>query len=211
MIDKEYIDSLLELPKREAKEAFVEYAQGFGIELKKNLTIEAMIEKFTAEIKALHNEPMPEETEGLTMSELLAQEDGRIVVQAAEPKVEPVVEETPEATIDPVSDEVTQPIETPVPVEETPTEAIQDQPVIESEELPPGFYPTLSLMGPAPGYTNIPYWIWDFIEQNKDWKSKIHTAREVDRRVLYSLLYYIKRQKTVQIRESRNSRFHILN
>ena len=91
MIDQEYIDSLLELPKREAKDTFVEYAAGLGIELKKNLTIEAMIEKFKEEINALENEPMPEAEPGaMSMSELLAKEGARIEVQSASPVGETV-------------------------------------------------------------------------------------------------------------------------
>lgn len=212
MIDQQYIDTLMELPKREAKDAFVTYASEFGIELKKNLTIEAMVEKFKEEIGKLNDEPLPEsEPGGLTMAELLAQEDSRIAVQASEdkqPAPEVEQEAAPEVLIAPPPVETIKPDETPTRVKETQPEAIQEQSDV---ELPADFTPKLSLIGPAPGYTNIPYWVWDFIQQNPDWKSKIHTAREVDQRILYTLLYYIKRHKAVQIRESRNSRFHTLN
>lgn len=217
MIDQEYINSLLELPKREAKDTFVEYAAGFGIELKKNLTIDAMIEKFKEDIQSLNDEPMPESEEGaMSVAELLQQEGTRIEVQGASLVHAPIGEtvsvvDEPEAppvvTIAPPQDETIESVETPVVVVETQPEAIQEQTMVHSEvSYLPG-YRIMPLMGPSPGYIHIPYWVHDFIEANPDWKHKIQSQRTQDLIVLNSILYHICKHGSVKVRESRNSRF----
>ncbi|ASD52096.1 minor head protein inhibitor of protease [Pseudomonas phage PspYZU05] len=83
--------------------------------------------------------------------------------------------------------------------------------VLEAFELPKDFSPTFSLIGPYPGYYTLNWWILDWIESNKDWKTKPYACKnKYDINTVLSLIYYIKRNGSVVIRETRNSRFHTL-
>ena len=74
-----------------------------------------------------------------------------------------------------------------------------------------GFSPHLYMMGHHPGYAHLPYWIYDWILENPDWKKNPEKCKHWEaHQTLKSLLYYIRRDGQVRIRESRNSRFHVL-
>lgn len=89
-------------------------------------------------------------------------------------------------------------------------EEVFKEAIVPKFEFPANYSPTAILIGPAPGYINIPYWIFDFI-QKEDWKQTIDQANnQTDQKVLLSLLYYIQKYGCVKIRESRNSGFHII-
>lgn len=224
MIDQDFINELLELPKREAKDKLAEYALQFNIELKKNFTIEDMIENFKAEIKKLADEPMPEDPEdGLSLSELMDEEGSRIDVQIDTPQTT-----APELLIEPVSSPDLKVIDVQAEIETVQSGANAEQkqeeiitftpvPTVEKVKidfgtlLPKDFSPTVTLIGPTPGYANIPYWVYDFIVQNPNWKLKIDKFKHTnDHKILYSLLYFINKNGSVKIRESRNSGFHVI-
>lgn len=83
---------------------------------------------------------------------------------------------------------------------------------VEPFELPEGFSPTLISIGKAPGYVTLPWWIYSWILENPDWKSRPNSFPHhygID--TLLSLIYYINRDGQVRIRETRNSRFFVLN
>lgn len=87
--------------------------------------------------------------------------------------------------------------------------------VQESEKefvLPDGFSPNVNLLGKNPGYVTLPWWIYQWIEATPDWKSKPTSFTHPSaHQTLFSLLYYIKRDGFVRIRETRNSRFYTLS
>lgn len=223
MLDKAYIQELRdavfekEMSNREAKDALYDYATSFNVELKKTRSFENMVLDFDESLKELADVPMPDAPEGgintvevIDMAETLKPQDD-VVGVIDEDIEEPVVVNIPtEAVIEP----------TPEPVQEikiiAPTElklidvnVVFEQP--KSFELPENYTPTVTLMGPSPGYCTLPWWIYDWITQNPDWKERPHDfTRKHEIGVLLSLIYYIKRDASVKIRESRNSRFYIL-
>lgn len=73
------------------------------------------------------------------------------------------------------------------------------------------FSPTIFLMGRSArsnGYYTCPWWIYDWIKKNPDWYKDPDScphASAID--TIKSLVYYIKRDGEVTVRETRNSRF----
>lgn len=77
--------------------------------------------------------------------------------------------------------------------------------------FPKNYSPSLNLIGNNPGYISLQWWVFDFIQSNPNWKSEIELfTHESGKKDLYSLLYYIQRNGSVRIRETKNSRFHDL-
>ncbi|ARW58162.1 inhibitor of prohead protease [Serratia phage X20] len=236
MIDKIYVDELRGLDKKEAKDKLAEYAAGFNITLKKTKSFDNMLIDLETEMAELANEPMPEDEGGMSITDLIQADDeltgasifkdeakeeakSLLIDSIGEPTVSPVMVTSIEApigeTITVVHNEGIETIEaSPLSQEDVPVleQAIKD--IIESElfELPKGFSPTLMSMGKAPGYVTLPWWIYQWIIENPEWKSNPHSFPHhygID--TLLSLIYYIKRDGQVRIRETRNSRFFILN
>lgn len=83
-----------------------------------------------------------------------------------------------------------------------------------SSVLPEHFSPTIILMGAGgsrKGFCTLPWWIFDWINQNPDWKLDPDACPHYSARdTLRSLIYYIQRDGDVTIRETRNSGFHVL-
>lgn len=84
--------------------------------------------------------------------------------------------------------------------------------VMTGEYVIPEDFAPLALIGRNPGFINIPYWAFDHIQNNiKTWKltSKFNEF-EPKRDLVYlqSVLYYIKKNGSVCVRESRNSSYH---
>lgn len=76
--------------------------------------------------------------------------------------------------------------------------------------FPEGYTPRYRLIGPeGRAFINIPHWVHDWIIGNPNWKAEISICK-YDKELLKSLLFYIERDGSVAIRESRNSRFHTL-
>ncbi|UJB55353.1 hypothetical protein [Enterobacter phage vB_EcRAM-01] len=73
------------------------------------------------------------------------------------------------------------------------------------------FSPTIFLMGRSArsnGYYTCPWWIYDWIKKNPEWYKDPDScphASAID--TIKSLVYYIKRDGEVTVRETRNSRF----
>lgn len=162
-----------------------------------------------------------------------------VIVEVVEPVIE-VVEPTPlDIVVAPVVDRsIPEPVSVPVEekfkqpevrVEAPIGEVVEPQPVlsentleeavaqiVESEkpvfEIPEGFSPTLTKIGPGAGYCTLPWWIYDWIAQNPDWKDKPRSfPKAYGEDTIISLIYYIRREGQVRIRETRNSRFIVLN
>lgn len=220
MLDQAYIDELKTKDKKTAKTDLIEYAQStYGIELKKvRSSFDVLVDELQNKLQKIADEPMPEDNAGLSISDLIEADD------ALEGKSDFPEEAKPEALAILKGEEITFAPESTVehieigvvePTVETKPLEIAHEPVVEEiggYVLPISFAPTTVLIGPAPGYANVPYWVYDFIEQDENWKENIENFKHKnDVKILQSLLYYIKKYGSVKIRESRNSRFHVLN
>lgn len=236
MFDKEYFDELRLIAASDDKEAqktakteLADYAKQFDIKVKKTLTLENMIEVVQGELSKMESDMKNDsaQAEGLTPMDLILAADvadDKVIDPAAS---ESLVE-TLRAIEEPIVDEVVEEVKPePVPTEVVVVPEVKESPVAEifAEEAEHraqpdtetmadigDFRPTIVLIGrDGRGYYNLPYWQWDWIQKNPDWKSRPDSFPHhygID--TLKSLIYYIKRDGSVKIRETRNSQFHTL-
>lgn len=240
MFDKEYFEELRAIAASDDKEAqktakteLADYAKQFDIKVKKTLSLENMIEFVETELTKLASE-MEEETpaEGTSINDLILAADtadDKVVFDEVDPSLveamkepEIVIEETKEESpaVEPVVEEVK------LDVEEAP-EVKVESPVAnifsdEAEHRSPahdtdsfcdltGFRPTICLIGGGRGYYSCPWWIFDWIVNTPDWKKypeRFPHAYVHD--TIKSLIYYIKRDGSVKVRETKHSQFHTL-
>lgn len=235
MLDKQYIEEIKLLDKKEAKTKLDEYASQFGIKLKKTKSFENMVEDLEVEMAKLAAEPMPEVDGGLSITDLIEASDelegksvfkgeasesamsligdtitvaaGDIVVEVPKLFVESIGAPIGDKVVVVTKDEV---IELPVePVDEVQFKAAVEK-IIEAEgfKLPDNFSPNLSIIGKNPGYVTLPWWIYQWISETPDWKERPTSFQHPSaHQTLFSLIYYIKRDGSVMIRETRNSSF----
>lgn len=246
IMDHQYIEELRQLDdKKEAKAKLIEYAEQFGLQLKKSKGFDNLVLDIEAGLKELAAEPVDEVEGGLSISDLIdaddeingakahiegeteAKEEAVLLFDA--PSEQPVVRDVKaETTIDtpfipsaPIGDAVItvtdegQVIKSPVqPVDEVKLKEAIGQ-IIESEKsktdlfkLPADFSPHLILMGKNPGYVTLPWWIYQWIKETPDWKSRPTSFPHPSaHQTLFSLLYYIYRDGSILVRETRNSSF----
>ncbi|QMP18743.1 inhibitor of prohead protease [Escherichia phage CJ20] len=218
MIDKNYIEEIRVLEKKEAKEKLAKYAASLGVDVKKTKTFDNMLTDLEAGLKAFADMPMPDDNEGLSITDLIdaddelsgakfdgdesAKEEAKLLFDApTEAKVEVVEIEEPTVVV----------VEEDVPFVEEKFEAAVAK-VIESEKpvfaLPKNFSPNLMLIGKNPGFCTVPWWIYQWIAETPDWKER-PTAfpHPTAHQTLFSLIYYINRNGSVLVRETRNSSF----
>lgn len=218
MIDKNYIEEIRVLEKKEAKEKLAKYAASLGVDVKKTKTFDNMLIDLEAGLKAFADMPMPDDNEGLSITDLIdaddelsgakfdgdesAKEEAKLLFDApTEAKVEVVEIEEPTVVV----------VEEDVPFVEEKFEAAVAK-VIESEKpvfaLPKNFSPNLMLIGKNPGFCTVPWWIYQWIAETPDWKER-PTAfpHPTAHQTLFSLIYYINRNGSVLVRETRNSSF----
>lgn len=240
-MDKQYIEDLRSLEdKKEAKTKLIEYAEQNGIKVKKSKGFDALVLEIEEGFKALADIPMPEDNEGLSISDLIDADDelegkNDFVTGDEEAKVEAkLLFDSPEV---PVSiheiKEIVQeqhiteelPIQKAIHIE-SPIGDIVEQPklsdntleeaialVTESEsfKLPENFSPQLLLIGKNPGYVTLPWWIYQWVKETPDWKFNPDSCPHYSaRQSLYSLIYYINRNGSIRVRETRNSSFDLL-
>lgn len=231
-MDHQYIEELRQLDdKKEAKAKLIEYAEQFGLQLKKSKGFDNLVIDIEAGLKELAAEPIEQVEGGLSISDLIDADDE---ISGAKAHIEGETEAKEEAVL--LFDA---PFETPsvieVPVQipekelrvEAPIgEVLEPQPVlsentieeavdqiVESEKsepfkLPADFSPHLILMGKNPGYVTLPWWIYQWIKETPDWKSRPTSFPHPSaHQTLFSLLYYIYRDGSILVRETRNSSF----
>ena len=241
MLDKDYIAEIGALEKKEAKEKLAEYAETFGIKLKKTKAFDNMVADLEVELAKLANEPMPEQNDGLSIYDLIqaddeakgtaifkdeAKEEARLLIDS--------VTDAPQVTVTDIDPHFSKPmdpvkgiiLEAPIgdsvitvaddKVHTIPVTAIiQEDKVVKTTEeftLPDNFSPTLHLIGRNPGYATLPWWIYQWILETPDWKSHpLSFEHPSAHQTLLSLIYYIKRDGSVQVRETRNSSFATLS
>lgn len=240
MFDKEYFEELRAIAASDDKEAqktakteLADYAKQFDIKVKKTLSLENMIEFVETELTKLASE-MEEETpaEGTSINDLILAADtadDKVVFDEVDPSLveamkepEIVIEETKEESpaVEPVVEEVKSDVEEAPEVKvESPVANIFSD---ETEHRSPahdtdsfcdltGFRPTICLIGGGRGYYSCPWWIFDWIVNTPDWKKypeRFPHAYVHD--TLKSLIYYIKRDGSVKVRETKHSQFHTL-
>lgn len=241
MLDKDYIAEIGALEKKEAKEKLAEYAETFGIKLKKTKAFDNMVADLEVELAKLANEPMPEQNDGLSIYDLIqaddeakgtaifkdeTKEEARLLIDS--------VTDAPQVTVTDIDPHFGKPmdpakgiiLEAPIgdsvitvsddKVHTIPVTAIiQEDKVVKTAEeftLPDNFSPTLHLIGRNPGYATLPWWIYQWILETPDWKSRpLSFEHPSAHQTLLSLIYYIKRDGSVQVRETRNSSFATLS
>ncbi|WWD11601.1 minor head protein inhibitor of protease [Escherichia phage Delraymugoa] len=240
MFDKEYFEELRAIAASDDKESqkaakteLADYAKQFDIKVKKTLSLENMIEFVETELTKLASE-MEEETpaEGTSINDLILAADtadDKVVFDEVDPSLveamkepEIVIEETKEESpaVEPVVEEVKSDVEEAPEVKvESPVANILSD---EAEHRSPahdtdsfcdltGFRPTICLIGGGRGYYSCPWWIFDWIVNTPDWKKypeRFPNAYVHD--TLKSLIYYIKRDGSVKVRETKHSQFHTL-
>lgn len=240
MFDKEYFEELRAIAASDDKEAqktakteLADYAKQFDIKVKKTLSLENMIEFVETELTKLASE-MEEETpeEGTSINDLILAADtadDKVVFDEVDPSLveamkepEIVIEETKEESpeVEPVVEEVKSDVEeTPEVKVESPVanifsdEAEHRSPAHDTDSFCDltGFRPTICLIGGGRGYYSCPWWIFDWIVNTPDWKKypeRFPHAYVHD--TLKSLIYYIKRDGSVKVRETKHSQFHTL-
>ncbi|BBC78248.1 minor head protein inhibitor of protease [Escherichia phage EcS1] len=236
MIDKIYIDELRELDKKEAKEKLADYALTFNITLKKTKSFDNMVADLSEEMKKLASEPMPEDIGGMSISDLIQADDELtgtsvfkdeakdeaktlLIDSIGAPSVEAKIINSIQAPIGEVVTVIhSEGIETiptkPMTEEDLPALEKAIEQIIESEkvfELPKDFSPTLAQIGRGLTYVTLPWWIYEWITKNPEWKVNPHSFPHhygID--TILSLLYYIKRDGLVRVRETRNSSFQVI-
>lgn len=240
MFDKEYFEELRAIAASDDKEAqktakteLSDYAKQFDIKAKKTLSLENMIEFVETELTKLASE-MEEETpaEGISINDLILAADtadDKVVFDEVDPSLveamkepEIVIEETKEESpaVEPVVEEVKSDVEEAPEVKvESPVanifsdEAEHRSPAHDTDSFCDltGFRPTICLIGGGRGYYSCPWWIFDWIVNTPDWKKypeRFPHAYVHD--TLKSLIYYIKRDGSVKVRETKHSQFHTL-
>jgi hypothetical protein len=222
MLDMTYIEEIRALDKKEAKDKLDEYASQFGIKLKKTKSFDNMLIDLESEFEKLADAPMPEDNDGISISDLIdsdveEKEDliqpeikisapEELIIDAPEVKITVTeVKEIPEDAIhiteDMNKDEIFELID-------------KNAKIVDSKEfkLPDGFSPHLIMIGKNPGYVTLPWWIYEWISNTPDWKEKPTSfAHASAHQTLFSLIYYIRRDGSVRIRETRNSSFITLS
>lgn len=212
-IDYEKVEGFRSLDAKEQKGALADYAMTvFAVKLNKQKSFDNMLADLVAAL------PDDEEKPEL----LIDSPEPEIVAYKGEVTMgEPVINapNIPDVVIDASQDfmnyvqevapEVADQIQLVPDVVEAPVSA-SDESKGELAWLDT-FSPTIFLMGRSArsnGYYTCPWWIYDWIKKNPEWYKDPDScphASAVD--TIKSLVYYIKRDGEVTVRETRNSRF----
>lgn len=231
MLDKVYVEEIRALDNKESKNKLAEYGKEFGIDLKKTKSFDNMLADLEEELQKLANEPLPEGNGGLSISELIDAADkadghlvldetneeaslligsiGNPVIQITEPLDMEVSEELKEKA----AEHGLEVVVTDKLSDNTFEEAVEhikqaEEKSMSKFQLPEGYGPKFTLIGRAPGYMTLPWWIYQWIEENEDWKDHpLDFAHPTAHDTLMTLIYYIQRDGSVTVRETRNSRF----
>ena len=105
-----------------------------------------------------------------------------------------------------ISEPILTPTNTPV-VEVVKVEQKEVVNVVKEKEFEPSFVLMGSSLSNA-GYYTLAWWIYDWITKTPDWKTNIDkypNSNEHD--ILNTLIYYINKNGSVDVRETRNSQF----
>lgn len=228
-IDTEFKEGLID--RKEAKNKLADYAkESFNFDLNKQKSFDNMVVQLREYVEN-YEEPTADEGEGFTISDIIEaadQKDGKSIFNEAKPEaldlIDGLVHKGPapktvelpykgeEVKIVPLSTQVT-PVE---PVKELSESIIEEEKIQPATtegpyNLPEDFTPTIMLIGRAPGFYTLSWWIYKWILENEDWKERPEDCPEYSAiNILKSLIYFINRDGQVRIRETRNSSFVVL-
>ena len=212
-IDYEKVEGFRSLDAKEQKGALADYAMTvFAVKLNKQKSFDNMLADLVAAL------PDDEEKPEL----LIDSPEPEIVAYKGEVTMgEPVINapNIPDVVIDASQDfmnyvqevapEVADQIQLVPDVVEAPVSA-SDESKGELAWLDT-FSPTIFLMGRSArsnGYYTCPWWIYDWIKKNPEWYKDPDSCPHASAiETIKSLVYYIKRDGEVTVRETRNSRF----
>lgn len=212
-IDYEKVEGFRALDTKEQKGALADYAQTeFSVKLNKQKSFDNMLADLVAALPA--EEEKPELLIDSPEPEIVAYK-GEVVMG------EPVIDapNIPDVVIDASQDfmNYVQEVAPEVADQIQLVPDVVEAPVSASDESKGDlvwldtFSPTIFLMGRSArsnGYYTCPWWIYDWIKKNPDWYKDPDScphASAID--TIKSLVYYIKRDGEVTVRETRNSRF----
>lgn len=221
MLDNAYIDEMRELDNKDAKTMLADYGKTFGVDLKKTKSFDNMLADLEEAVSKIAEEPMPEDNDGMSITDLIdSKDDGdellideiRSAVQSGDIKIgdEPLDVKIPEEVQKAAEEKGLVIISSDESISSNTIEDAVE--IIKKEEskfkLPESYGPRMSLMGRAPGYMNLPWWIYQWISENEDWKDRpTEFPHPTAHDTLFTLIYYINRDGSVIVRETKNSRF----
>lgn len=221
MLDNAYIDEMRELDNKDAKTMLADYGKTFGVDLKKTKSFDNMLADLEEAVSKIAEEPMPEDNDGMSITDLIdSKDDGdellideiRSAVQSGDIKIgdEPLDVKIPEEVQKAAEEKGLVIISSDESISSNTIEDAVE--IIKKEEskfkLPESYGPRMSLMGRAPGYMNLPWWIYQWISENEDWKDRpTDFPHPTAHDTLFTLIYYINRDGSVIVRETKNSRF----
>lgn len=221
MLDTEYINEMRALDNKDAKTMLADYGKTFGIDLKKTKSFDNMLADLEEGVKKLADEPMPEENDGMSISDLIDDKDDSeenlLIDEIGKPEIHIGNE-----NLDPeISEELQQKArENGLEIiktngglsNNTLEEAVEE--IKKTEEssdkfsLSEDYAPRFSLIGRSPGFMTLPWWIYQWISETPDWKDRpLDFPHPTAHDTLLALIYYINRDGSVLVRETRNSKF----
>jgi len=215
-IDYEKIEGFKSLESKEAKASLATYAQDeFSVKLNKQKSFENMLADLEAAIPKEEPEPVvinvtPEPHYiNVSVEVVDANKDFAESAQETAPEIAEQVRLVEEPVVGFTDAQQITPHQDTVPILKAPVTAPDES----TDELAwlDGFAPTIVLMGRNAsnnGYYTCPWWIYDWITQNPEWYKNPDLCPHASAiSTLKSLVYFVKRDGYVTIRETRNSRF----
>ena len=221
-----YIEEIRQLDTRESKTKLAEYAATFGIELKKTRSFDNMLSDFDEEFSKKSDEPMPDSNEGISVGDLIQaadEADGTAIFDGeADENLKVLVDEIGNTQITDVQDVKIEDYESANTEEDN---QISSDDIVSNERteidscnmdaefiLDEKYCPRQALIGKAPGYITLPWWIYQWIKNNPNWKTRpTDFEHPTAHDTLFTLLYYIKRDGSVTVRETRDSTYVVLD
>lgn len=219
------------ISRKDAKQQIASYAkESFNLELNKQKSLDNMIKDIEDFIVSYTEESLPDQV-GLSITDMIEAADqvsGTSIFNEAKPEALNLVKSTSlEHQDERLEDTVQEPVESikhPETVPEHQQERLDTQPVKEPQDKDSSkdkpktkdlkqkeFFPEISLLGDKPGYYTCPWWIFDWISTTPDWKNKLSEFPYTHSiNIVKSLIYYINKNGSVDIRETRNSKFYTL-
>lgn len=197
---KEIEDKVLEFSENEDKAGLDEYAKTFDIALDRRKKFDNMVESFAKELDKL-----PKENFGSTEEEANEQTE-----PVSDGNDETIVDEEDSTEED--SDEAPKEKESDEDLDSEDEQSESEEPVGDfKSDFRPAFELTFSDSRYGGEYANVGYWIIDEI-QNKRVIERQWSQEAIDecrhQKEILTILYYIEKNGSCLVRESRNSRFY---
>lgn len=232
MLDNDYIEEIRALDNKDAKSALADYGKTFGIDLKKTKSFDNMLTDLQDELQKIADEPMPDDNDGMSISDLiddksdedtpeeqlLLDEIGKTEIHIGNEKLD---HEIPDELQAKAAEQGLVFVKTDGDLSDNTLQDVVKQIIADEElpkedtnkfKLPEDYGPRISLMGRAPGFMVLPWWIYQWVAETPDWKDRpTDFPHPTAHDTLFTLIYYINRDGSVIVRETKNSKFVTLN